>query len=74
MWFENGMVSIKEFIISLKLKMIIQNDNLLSMLNLDIIKLLLCEKAYIIKRIKYIGNNFWKNVLKSWLYFSDKIS
>ena len=40
------MVSIKEFIMSLKLismkkKMVIQKNNLLSMLNFDIIKLLL---------------------------------
>ena len=47
----------------------IKNNNLLSMLNLDIIKLLLCGKANIIERIKYIGNNYWKDVLKSWLYF-----
>ena len=44
------MVSIKEFIMSLKLismkKMVTQNDCLLSMLNLDITKLLLCGKAY----------------------------
>ena len=47
--YNNGnlkMVSIKEFIMSLKLismkkKMVIQKNNLLSMLNFDIIKLLL---------------------------------
>ena len=55
-------------------KMVTQNDCLLSMLNLDITKLLLCGKAYITERIKYISNNFWKDVLKSWLYFSEKNS
>ena len=63
------MVNIKEFIMTLTLmsmkKMVIQIDCLLSMLKLDIIKLLLCGKAYIIERIKYISNNFWKDVLKS---------
>ena len=64
-------VSIKEFIMSLKLmsmkkKMDIKNNNLLSMLNLDIIKILLCGKANIIERIDYLGNNYWKDVLKSW--------
>ena len=44
------------------------------MLNLDITKLLLCGKAYITEKIKYISNNFWKDVLKSCLYFSEKIS
>ena len=53
--------------------MVTQNDCLLSMLNLDITKLLLCGKAFITKRTKCISNNFWKDVLKSWLYFSEKI-
>ena len=41
---------------------------------LDITKQLLCGKAYIRERIKCISNNFWIDVLKSWLYFSELIS
>ena len=39
-------------------KMVTLNDCLLSMLNLDITKLLLRGKAYTTERIKYVRNNF----------------
>ena len=54
------MVSVMECIVIItyvNAKMVTQNDCLLSMLNLDITKLLLCGKAYITERIKYVRIN-----------------
>ena len=55
--YKNGglkMVNIKDFIMSLKLmwikKLVLQNDDLHSFLNIDVKKLILCGKEYIQKK------------------------
>ena len=72
------MVSIKEFIMSLKLmwvkKIVMQKSSIHSLLDLEMKKLTLCGTEYVKGKLKFIKNLFWKDVLESWAYFSDKNS
>jgi hypothetical protein len=58
------MVNIKDFIMSLKLmwmkKLVLQNDNLHTFVNIDVRKLILCGKEYIQKRSSLLKTYFGK--------------